>query len=325
MKTRRFQPFNPPYMKAREIRYLLNSSYSTLAIGLFIIAIFFACMKKADEVTTPKSPSDTIPVSQTPPVVTPPNDPPLRCASAPDYGDSVLCAQWLGEGIDYMVKPKNFPGKGLGTYVAFPEGLVIDQNTGAINVTSSESGLIFKVGWVAKGSKDTCFTKIFTSGITFMDGVHILSDNDTLAIPIYNGDPNNTPVCGSGGKFSKCQFDNPNDAGGSNYTCNSKNIKVDTLTGVIGLNKSLLAGLFGILPSNGSKKEATLYYRLDDCSNMSLRQIKVEISYYYRISDVPQSLLNDINTAKTDLLKLLFGREGSYNPRPPHIVIVASH
>ena len=58
---------------------------------------------------------------------------------------------------------------------------------------------------------------------------------------------------------------------------------------------------------------------------VALRKIDIEITYYWRLSDVPQALLNDINTIQKDLLKALFGREASTNPRPPHIVIVASH
>ena len=258
-------------MKAKKIYDLLSRNYFYFTIAILSSAVFFSCAKKVDEVSHQVPSSDSIPSGS--PVITLPVGPTLECPNTPDYGDSLLCGDVSVDqnGNNYIVYPINYPGPGLGNYVSFPEGLIIDENTGAINITKSESGMIYRVGYVPTGSSDTCFTKIIIGGITYMDGVHILSENDTIVTPIYNGNPDGKPVCGTNGDFGSCQFDNSNDAGGMDYTCNFQGIKIDPSNGVISLNRSLLAGLFGTLPTNGASIEATLYYRLADCSGMALR------------------------------------------------------
>lgn len=305
-------------MKANKIFYLVIA-----------FAMLFACVKKDNELKpvgeetsslTPAS-SDTATASQ-------------EMSCAPDYGDSVLCYQLLSSGKDYKVSPLNNPGKGK--YIAAPEGLIIDNNTGEINITKSESGLAYKVGFIAEGSSDTCFTKVVTSGINYLDGIYILSDNDTLAVPVYRGTLNGSPVCGAGGLFGNCEFDDDDDDDNGNgildeppagQTCNSKNIRVNTQTGVISLKRSLLDGIFGSLtPDNGKTVNATLYYRLDDCSNKALRKIDLSFTYYSKLSDVPKALIDDITNTVNNILGLVFRSAGGKvtNPRPPHIVVVAN-
>ena len=304
-------------MKAYKICYLFIA-----------LAMMVACVKKPNDLNPLKEqtalsliPSDT---SGIPSEV-------IYCA--PDYGDSVLCYQWLSSGQDYKVSPLHKSGKGQ--YIAEPEGLVIDSNTGEINVTKSESGLSYKVGFIAEGSADTCFTKVITSGINYMDAIYVLGNNDTLALPIYNGDVNNYPVCGAGGLFNTCEFDDDEDDDNGNgladeplpgLTCNGKNIKVDTKTGVISLKRSVLDGLFGLLPNNGKTVDATLYYRLGDCSNMALRKIDIKFTYYSKLSDVPGALIDDITSAVNNIFNWLFRVQGGKArvPRPPHIIVVAN-
>lgn len=302
-----------------------KSCYVFIALSMLMLA---ACVKDLDilkSVTRHPAPgqSDS---SDTRPTV-------ISCA--PDYGDSILCYQLLSSGQDYKISPVNNPGT-RGRYIAEPDGLVIDNNTGTINVTKSESGLAYKVGFIAEGSTDTCFTKVITSGINYMDGIHILGDNDTLAIPVYNGNANAYPVCGTGGLFSNCEFDDDEDDDNGNgtadepppgQTCSSKNIIVDKNTGVIKLKRSVLDGLFGLLPSNGTTVNATLYYRLGDCSNKALRRIDLRLTYYTKLSDVPQLLIDDITNSVNSILKFLLRSQDNTkqaNPRPPHIVVVAN-
>ncbi|MBX3256303.1 MAG: hypothetical protein KF862_19360 [Chitinophagaceae bacterium] len=258
----------------------------------------------------------------------------LNNSCVPDYGDSIICYQYLSSGKDYKVSPLNNPGQGQ--YISQPEGLIIDNSTGEINVTKSESGLAFRIGFIADGSQDTCFTKVITSGITYMDGIYVLSDDDTLAVPVYNGNINATPVCGTGGLFSDCEFDDDEDDDNGNgiadepppgQTLNSKNIRIDKQTGVISLKRSVLDGIFGTLtPANGKTVEGTLYYRLSDCSNKALRKIDLKFTYYSNLSDVPGALINDITDAVDNILNWLLPskKEKAPNPRPPHIVIVAN-
>ncbi|MBX2922333.1 MAG: hypothetical protein KF746_09100 [Chitinophagaceae bacterium] len=301
-----------------------EKKYYLAAMAFIMLA---ACVKKMDDVTVP-APSRATNADNT--ELTRPG----INSCAPDYGDSILCYQYLASGKDYKVSPLNNPGKGQ--YFAQPEGLIINSSTGEINVTKSESGLAFRVGFIAEGSSDTCFTKVITSGVNYMDGVYVLENNDTLAIPIYNGDVNATPVCGAGGLFSDCEFDDDEDDDNGNgiadepppgQTLNSKNIRIDPHTGVISLRRSVLDGIFGTLnPANGKTVEATLYYRLNDCSNKALRKIDLKFTYYSNLSDVPGSLINDITDAIDNVFKWLFPskKEKASNPRPPHIVIVAN-
>lgn len=253
---------------------------------------------------------------------------------APDYGDSILCYQWLA-GLDYKISPTN-PGRGK--YVADPMGLAIDSVTGEINVTQSESGLAYRVGFIANGSADTCFTRVITSGINYLDGIHDLSKDDTLAIPVYNASLAAYPVCGTGGLFSSCEFDDDDDDDNGNgladepppgQTLNSRNIVIDKTTGVISLKRSVLGGLFSMTPVNGSTVQGTLYYRLNDCSNKALRKIDIKITYYHTLADVPAALVNDITNSVNNILNGVLGllkTTGSKprQPRPPHIIVVAN-
>ncbi len=295
---------------------------------LIATVMLFACAKKLNELSpTGDNPSTTKPQTDSTATNT-------EVSCGPNYGDSVLCYQLLASGADYKISPLNNPGKGR--YVSQPEGLVIDNNTGEINVTKSESGLAYKVGFIAEGATDTCFTKVITSGINYLDGIYVLSDNDTLAVPVYNGSVSGGPVCGSGGLFAGCEFDDDDDDDNGNGTadeppagqsCNSKNIRVDTQNGIISLKRSVLDGIFGSLtPNNGKTVNATLYYRLDDCSNKALRKIDLSFTYYSKLSDVPQALIDDINNTVKSILGLLFrsNKEKVANPRPPHIVVVAN-
>lgn len=294
---------------------------------LFILVMmFFACAKKLEDILPagkPVDPAQTDTVTTTEPTVCIP----------PDYGDSVLCYKWL-DGKDYKVSPVNNPGKGK--YISTPEGLVIDGNTGEINVTKSESGLKYKVGFIRDGYQDTCFTTVITSGINYLDGIYVLSDSDTLLNPIYNGNPAYVPICGPNGSLNGCEFDDDEDDDNGNgsadeppagFSCNAQNIRVDKRTGVISLKRSVLDGLFGTLnPSNGKKVSATLYYRLDDCSSGALRKIDIEFTYYSKLSDVPQGLINDIQDVLNGILNFVFrsSKDKVANPRPPHIVVVAN-
>jgi len=97
---------------------------------------------------------------------------------------------------------------------------------------------------------------------------------------------------------------------------------------VISLKRSLLDGVFGTLtPNNGKTVNATLYYRLGDCSNKALRKIDLSITYYSKLSDVPKTLIDDINNSVKSILGLLLRsskEKEATNPRPPHVVVVAN-
>lgn len=301
-------------MKANKLYFLLA-----------LTTTMFACTKKTDDLLIEKpdevANTDSSQISQR-----------VTC-SPPNYGDSILCYQWL-PWEDYKVSPLNNSGRGK--YVATPEGLVINSSTGEINLSQSETGLAFKVGFIPQGSNDTCFTKIITAGINYLDGIHVLSDNDTLAVPIYNGVPGFNPVCAANGPANGCEYDDDDDDDNGNgprdeppagFSLSSQNIKIDKRTGVISLRRSVLDGLFGTLaPRNGKTVNVTLYYRLNDCSNGALRKIDLKFTYYSKLSDVPKALINDINNVVDGILNLVFrtDQDKIAKPRPPHIVVVAN-
>lgn len=318
------EPFD---IKACFIQPILMKAYRFFGLFILVVTIMFACVKEQQDTAT----ANRLAVSSV-------NERSLSSAPGecipPDYGDSILCYQWLG-GQDYKVLPINNPGRGK--YITTFGGLVIDSITGEINVTKSESGLPFKVGFIPEGSEDTCFTKVITAGINYLDGIHVLSDNDTLLLPMYNGSTGYNAVCGSDGPANGCEYDDDEDDDNGNGLAdepppgfslnNNNNIVIDKHTGVISLRRSLSNGLFGTLnPANGETVNATLYYRLSDCSNGALRKIDLQFTYYNKLSDVPKGLINDIENAVKGIIKLLFrtSKAKVANPRPPHVVVVAT-
>lgn len=280
---------------------------------------------------------------------------------APDYGDSIICDLYLGKGKDRVIQPVNFPGKAKGLYFSKPQGLSINTQTGAINIDQSESGMTYVVGFVGNGTRDTCVSKLTISGITYMHGVHILSDNDTSVMPQYLGKTAMDPIIPIG-LFGNTDYDlsetnyskskhahkedkdkkdkdkkdkdkkdkNKDDTDDDNddddrppfghVTCNDKKIRVDTTFGMIDLKQSVRDGLFGRTPVNGITVEGLMYYRLSDCSNRSLRKIRIRLTYYNRLADVPKNVFNEVRNA--DLA--VQARYDTWAPRPPHIIVVAN-
>lgn len=263
------------------------------------------------------------------------------CVSAPDYGKDIICPKWRGPNNDYKVKLKH--NLGAGTYYAWPAGLVINPTTGEINVSQSETGAKYIVGFVKAGSPDTCLTELVIGGINYVDSVYVLNSNDTLATPYYNADPTVSSVCdpsddtdypgnngnGNGGGNPKCEFDDGSDDDNGNGTAdeplpgqraNDQKVRVRTKNGVINLKKTLEDGAFGPNPKNGDKKQVTIYYRLNDCSVKALQKIKVDLIYYEKKSDIPVTLLNDVTRNRTSFMTYrIIAPDGK--PRPPQIFV----
>lgn len=278
------------------------------AAGVFFSLIFIlvACKKSTTsndpdtEIDPPvELPKDTskVPFPQT---IIP------ACSYAPYYGDTLICAKPI-DGQDYIVSPVNNPG--AGKYMAWPIGMMIDSTTGAINVTKSETGLRYIIGFVKNGTSDTCLTELVIAGASYMDSVHVLSDGEKYANPYYNADPTLVSACSTG----NCQFDITNEA-------NNKKIFVDKNTGKIDLEKSLNQGAFGLLALDGDMVETTIYYKVNDGCNTSVQHIKVQFMYYTRKSQINAALLGNLLSKVTNLLN---GNiiSASANPRPPLIII----
>ena len=83
---------------------------------------------------------------------------------------------------------------------------------------------------------------------------------------------------------------------------------------------------------NGSRVDAKLFYRLNDSSLRARNRLDIRLYYFEKLSDVPQSLLDEIEEKKNSILKvnvpagLPFARVAAENPkakpRPPYLVVV---
>lgn len=265
---------------------------------LLFTAIVFSCTKSPI--------TENIPPVENPPVTERPAE--------LDYGDSIIYLNPQHD--DYIVSPKE---KKKGTYSGFPEGIEIDDKTGAINVSKSETGLRYRITFISE-SGDTSKTNIVLSGITFKDQYYYLDQGDSIASPVYNAsDARVLPLSGS-------SFDDDNNA-------NSGGCSVKTTDGKINLAQTARNGVFGSTPSNGAKKEFDIVYRLNDKSGKALNKIRVKVYYYDSMKDVDDNLLETLKERQdnnvfigmrtagstTSSLKVT----GAARPRPPCIIAIA--
>jgi len=254
----------------------------------------------------------------------------FNCTYSPDYGDSIVYLQPNGNN-DYVIMPVNADSLGKGTYLAWPAGLIIDSSTGAINLSQSETGLRYVVGFVKQGTKDTCLKNLVVAGITYVDSMYVLSNNDTLAAPLFNANAAVPPVCdpsdntdypginGNGHGNNKCVFDGMGKNGKSGQA-NAQKVKVRTISGSINLKETYTGGAFGSNPVDGASVTVPVYYNLNDKSKKATQLINVQLVYYSHLSAVPDSLVNAVRANRAAFYQNvpLF----SLKPRPPVIVVI---
>jgi hypothetical protein len=231
-----------------------------------------------------------------------------------NYGDSILYMKPTGNNIVYPLTHRD------GSYSGFPEGIEIDQASGAIYLNNSETGLRYRITHVSPNG-DSTSTMVVLSGITFTDHFFRLSQGDSIANPVYNASLFRTlPLNGS-------SFDEGNVA-------NSGGCSVKTDNGKINLAESVRNGVFGNNPGNDDKKEFEIRYRVNDGSGKSLNKLKVLLYWYNTMADVPQYLwdiLNDrtsqgvfLRTGNIANTELAGRTEQLAKPRPPCIIIIAN-
>jgi len=220
-----------------------------------------------------------------------------------NYGDSIIYLKT--QSTDYIVYPIEYRA---GTYSGFPDGIEIDDNTGAINVSKSETGLRYRITHTAPDGTVTK-TMVVLSGITFPDKFYHLSQHDSVAFPVYNASPVRTvPVSGS-------TFDEGNGA-------NSGGCSVQTINGQINLAQSVRNGIFGNIPQNDVRKDFDIAYRLNDGSGKTLNKLRVRLYYYNSMADVAPDLLQ---TLQDRIDQGVFLRvTGLARPRPPCVIIIAN-
>jgi hypothetical protein len=277
---------------------------------LLIFALIFSCRKS---VTTPgQNLNQGQQQNNSTQAVPYPLSPVKGCSYAPDYGDSIIYPQPATGNNDYIVSPINNPGPG--TYMSWPAGLAINSSTGAIDVTQSDAGERFDIGFVKSGTTDTCINSLIIGGLSYMDSVYVFGNNESQVYPYYDANPYSAFVCGYGSNSpGSCQFDVTGSA-------KSMKVAVDSNNGWIDLQKTLDNGAFGPVPFNGEQISPIIYYKLNNASNMTLQHIQVNIVYYYSKSQISPSLLNSLNTKLNNSLQnTLIVKSGS--SRPPIIII----
>ncbi len=241
----------------------------------------------------------------------PATDPPLNTGGPYilSYGDSILYLK--PSAGDYIVLPTT---RRDGVYAGFPEGIEIDDITGAINVTKSETGLRYRITHTATNGTVTT-TMVVLSGITFFDKFYFLSQNDSIALPVYNALASRTlPIAGS-------VFD---DGGGAN----ASGCDVKTVNGQINLAQTVRNGLFGNTPANDARRDIEIIYRLNDGSSKIINKIKVRLYYYTSMATVAPDLLQTLQDRQADGVFLrgeMVERTGqAAKPRPPCVIIIAN-
>jgi hypothetical protein len=292
-------------------------------LSSFALFLAFAACRKANrsgsdtETNTDPLVDSQLSGSHTPTLPTDPN----QCPNAPSYGDSIIYLQPVNG--QYTVSPVNNTGI-TGTYLSWPEGLDLNKNTGVINVSKSETGVRYLVGFVKDGTRDTCISQLILGGITYMDSIYVIEKNDTLAKPIFNANPYAGPACdpsddtdypdNNGNGNNKCSFDD-NTPGSK---ANDQKLRVRTLNGYINLKKSLNDGLFGPNVKNGDFKVINILYQLNDNSKKAQQQISVKVIYFDKVSSIPSALVNEVATKRLSMLDyhIVNGK-----PRPPLLII----
>jgi hypothetical protein len=220
------------------------------------------------------------------------------------YGDSIIYLR--AQASDYIIYPTEHRD---GVYAGFPDGIEIDDITGAINVSKSETGLRYRITHRAPDGTETK-TIIVLSGITFTDKFYHLSQNDSVAFPVYNANAvRSLPLNGS-------TFDEGNAA-------NSGGCSVQTINGQINLAQSVRNGIFGSTPQNDVRKDFEIAYRLNDESGKTLNKLKVRLYYYNTMADVAPDLLETLqDRADQGVFLRTAGAARVAKPRPPCVIII---
>ena len=301
-------------MKSRLCTCLLLSSFA-------LLLVFVACNKANRSGTDPETITTDLPAGDTTIDANTLLTTHKQCPNAPNYGDSIIYLQ--PKSGDYTVQPVNNIGI-QGTYISWPEGLDIDKNTGEINLSKSETGARYIIAFIKKGTTDTCVSQLILGGITYLDSIYVIGNNDTLAAPVFNANPMASPICNASNDSdypdnnangdNKCSFDD--DVSGSK--ANDQKLRVRTKSGIINLKRSVIDGLFGSNPKNGDSKKIKIVYQLNDDSKKSNQKLTVQVIYYDKASNIPASLKGEVTTKRTNLMNLHIVNG---KPRPPLLII----
>lgn len=200
------------------------------------------------------------------------------------YGDSILYLRNQAGNTIYNPQPTGATGR----FYAYPDGLSIDETSGAINVSESETGMRYRITFVNAGRTDSVSTRIIVSGVNYKDWYHVQTQHDSLSRPSYNANFSNLGL--PAGSF---------DITGS---ARSKGLAIDPATGVINLNQTIRNGFLGSNPPNDkAAREVEMSYTLQDASNSAVNKLKIKLYFY-----------NEMATVETDIKELLRDREDMF-------------
>jgi hypothetical protein len=242
-----------------------------------------------------------------------PVTPVQECIYSPDYGDSIVYPQ--PSSGNYYIYPQGTNGL-KGKYFSWPLGLALDSNSGAINITASQTGQRYDLAFVQYGTTDTCISQLIVAGTSYMDSVYVLSKSDTSSDPYFNANPYAPSPCQDKSGPGACQFDYNNFA-------KIQGVIVNKQTGFIDLQNTA-KNIFGRFPFNGETILTTIYYKVNDNSNNAPQQIQLKLMYYDRKANVPASILSTISSNVASTLNNQLLSKGP-SPRPPLILIVRNN
>ena len=284
------------------------------AICSTVLLFLIACQKKDTTISEASS-------------ITSLND--VTLPGALSYGDSILYPSVTGPAK--IVFPVSKPADS-GFFASNIPGIQLDSATGKINLTRSETGLRYKIYYISLLTYQPLdSTNLTISGIDYKDAIYDISDTDTTAVPIYNMAISLAIPDSSEFDETYINADTIEDVPGAIRN----KLMVNKKDGTINLKESFEAGVFGVAPVNGKRKDVTFFYRLNDGSNRVLNKITLRLVYYQSKALIPESMSLEINsrndryqvlgTTTTETGLLTYYTTTYYKPkRPPLIVIVSS-
>ena len=288
-----------------------------LPVGLSVLLFgtFCAISCKKSEDTVPANTSvnrqDTTMTAVNTTVHPYPITPTQECIYTPNYGDSIIYPQPAPG--NFYVYPKNTQGI-QGTYLSWPGGLIINATTGTINVTLSQTGQRYDIGFVQYGTSDTCVSQLIVAGTAYMDSIYVLAQGNPTAAPYFNANPNIPSPCQNSNWGNGCQFDYFDFA-------KKQGIEIDHQTGIINLQNTA-KNIFGRNPVNGKTVNTTIFYKLNDNSNHASQQIPLQMIYFNHRSDIPPGLLATVTARGASAVNNQLLSKGPSPTRPPIIIIV---
>jgi hypothetical protein len=238
------------------------------------------------------------------------------CNLLPIYGDTLLYPQPSGNGDD-MLSPVNNPG--AGRFFAWPAGIVIDRNTGAIDLTRSQTGMRYAIGFVRAGTNDTCLSYLTLGGASYVDSIYVVTGGGVKAMPYFNGNPFQTANCVGSGPGSGCAFDVTGSAAALNVVINNSSGEIELQNTLDGSSNQ--TGVFGPNPFNGQTVTVPIWYQLRQGSNNAMQSIEVQMMYFDSKADMNLALLSTLSTRSANLYDGAL-ISTSQMPRPPLIILV---